>query len=112
MKRFVLLSLIIFVGCAKVTLNTVCPPGTTNVGFALSGSTIGNTAISMLGGVATKAGVMTREGASPSEPTTTNGTMTYTYLPIFGADAGSLSCTQPPAAPGVLVPGPPAQIVR
>lgn len=97
-------------GCAKVTMNTVCPTSSTGVSFALSGSTVGATALSMLGGIATKAGVMASPDAAAAP--TTNASMTYEYLPIFGADAGSLTCTQPPPPPGIFAPGPPPQIVR
>ncbi len=100
-------------GCAKVTLNTVCPATSTGVGFALAGSTVGNTAISMLGAAVAGGGgggVKGTEGIS-SPPTATTATMTYSYLPIFGADSGSLTCTQPPAQT-IVVASPPASVVR
>jgi hypothetical protein len=92
-------------GCAKVTLTTSCPVNSTGVSFALAGSTVGNQAIAMLGAVASGAKVM----AGPTS-TGTSATMTYEYLPIFGADSGSLDCTQPPIQT-VVVTSPPAQVV-
>lgn len=102
-------ALLYLYGCATVTLNTSCPASSTGVSFALSGSTVGNQLISMLGAAATKGGFMAGAGTAP---TPTSGTMTYTYIPIFGADSGSLSCTQPPQGVGVFSPGPPPSIVH
>lgn len=100
--------LVILAGCATVTLNTTCPATSTGVGFALAGSTVGNTALSMLNTAAAGGMLAARAGAATS---TTNATMTYKYLPIFGADSGSLTCTQPPATTTVVT-SPPAQILH
>jgi hypothetical protein len=98
--------------CAQVSLTTVCPASSTGVQFALAGSTVGNTLISMLSTAATTAGVLPMTGArAAGAPATTNATMTYTYVPIFGADSGSLTCTQAPQNTTVVT-SPPAAIVR
>lgn len=94
-------------GCATITLNTACPTNSTGVSFALAGSTVGNTAISMLSTAALGAGVAAKAGAVPA---TTNATMTYQYFPIFGQDSGSLNCVQPPTQT-VVVTSPPATVV-
>ena len=96
-------------GCAKVSLTTQCPANSTGVGFALAGSTVGNQVLSMLGAMGGAAGMMARQG--DTAPTNT-ATMTYEYVPIFGADSGSLNCTMPPPAPTILNPGPPASFVH
>jgi hypothetical protein len=93
--------------CAKVTMNVACAPTATGVSFALAGSTVGATALSMLGGVVTKAGLMASVGSTPS----TSASMTYEYLPIFGSDGGSLTCSQPPETT-VVVTSPPAQVIH
>ena len=98
-------------GCATVTMTTTCPTSSTGVSFALAGSTVGNQAISMLSSLGSAGGLMAaREGATAAPPPT-SATMTYRYLPIFGADSGSLSCTQPPT-PTTIITSPPASIVR
>ncbi len=107
MRKLWVVPLLLVLGCAKVTMNVSCAATATGVAFALSGSTVGATALSMLGGVATKAGVM----AAPNEPQPTSATMTYEYLPIFGADGGSLTCSQPPQTT-VVVTSPPASVIR
>jgi hypothetical protein len=107
LKTLLVIFLCALLGCAKITLNTVCPPTSTGVGFALAGSTVGNTALSMLSTAASGGMLAARAGA----PTSTNATMSYEYFPIFGADSGSLSCTQPPTQTTVVT-SPPASIVR
>lgn len=107
MRRLWVLPLLVVVGCAKVTLNTTCPATSTGVGFALAGSTVGNQVLSMLGSMGTTAGVLLKAGATA--PTT--ATMTYSYIPIFGADSGSLTCVQPPQTTTVVT-SPPASIVH
>ena len=108
MRRLLPLLVLAFAGCAKVTMNVACATTATGVAFALSGSTVGATALSMLGGIATKGGLMASAGAAA---TPTSATMTYEYLPIFGADGGSLTCSQPPDNT-VVVTSPPAQILQ
>lgn len=108
MKRLTAIVLAVAVaGCAKIQLSTQCPTNSTGVGFALAGSSIGNQALSMLGGAASKAGLMV--GAGEPVPSTT-ATLSYSYLAIWGPDSGSLSCTMPPQQT-VVVTSPPASIV-
>lgn len=99
-------------GCATVTLNTVCPDTSSGVAFALSGSTVGNQLLSMAGTAAAagKAGL----GGPLNAPAATNtsASMTYQYVPIFGSDAGSLTCVKPPNPAVVVVTSPPASIVH
>jgi len=96
-------------GCAEITLTTACPATSTGVGFALAGSTIGNTALSMLStGLAGAGGLAAKAGTTA--PATT-ATMSYKYLAIWGPDSGSLSCTSPPQST-VVVASPPASIVK
>lgn len=110
MRRiWVVLLALALAGCAKISLTTQCPTTSNGVSFALAGSTVGNQAIAMLGSALGAAGVMAKR--SDAGPTTTN-TMTYSYIPIFGADSGSLTCIVPVGTPGVLVPGPPPQILH
>lgn len=97
-----------FMGCATIDESVSCPASSTGVSFALQGSTVGNQLISMLGAAATTAGFMAREGAAA--PATT-ATMKYSYIPVFGADSGSLTCIQPPATTTVVT-SPPASIVH
>lgn len=97
-------------GCAEITLNTACPASSTGVSFALAGSTVGNTLISMLGQAATTAGLLAAKAPGTAQATT-NATMTYRYVPIFGADSGSLTCTQAPTTTTVVT-SPPASVVH
>jgi hypothetical protein len=106
----VVLLAVVLAGCAKISLTTQCPANSNGVSFALAGSTVGNQAIAMLGSALGVAGIMGRNGGSAPPPTT--NTMTYSYIPIFGADSGSLTCIEPVAPPGVLVPGPPPAILH
>jgi hypothetical protein len=107
MKRFTVLILAFaLMGCATVNMSTSCPANSTGVGFALAGSTVGNTALSMLG-TAAAAGMLAPKAGVPAA---TTATMSYHYLPIFGADSGSLNCVQPPTQT-VVVTSPPASIV-
>jgi hypothetical protein len=112
MKRLPLLALLALFGCATVTLNATCPATSTGVSFALAGSTVGNQAISMLGSALTAAKIL---GAPKDEasvaPPPTSATMKYEYVPLFGADDGSLTCVQP-IAQTTVVTSPPASIVR
>jgi len=96
-------------GCADITESTTCPAGSIGVSFALSGSTIGNQAIAMLGTAVSGATLAAKEGAAT--PPATTATMTYKYIPIFGADSGSLTCIQTPQQT-VVVTSAPASIVR
>jgi hypothetical protein len=109
MKKYILFVLLAILagGCATVHLTQNCPMGSTGVGFALSGSTVGNTAISMLGGVATKAGFLMAQGPTPSN----QASMDYTYVPIFGSDSGTLNCVIPPTQT-VVVTSPPASVIH
>lgn len=109
--RRLLISLlaVALVGCAKITLNTVCPATSTGVGFALSGSTVGNTVLSMLATGVTGGAIPMKLGATPAQ--NTSATMTYNYLPIFGSDSGNLTCTSPPQQT-VVVTSPPASVVH
>ncbi len=95
--------------CAKISLTTTCPATSTGVGFALAGSTVGNTALSMLGTAVSGAKLAAKEGAAA--PAGTTATMSYDYFPVFGADSGSLTCTQPPQTTTVVT-SPPASIVQ
>lgn len=109
MRRIlVLLLAAALMGCAKIQLSTQCPTNSTGVGFALAGSTIGNQALSMLGGIASKAGVMA--GPTDTAAPATTATLSYEYLAIWGPDSGSLACTIPPQQT-VVVTSPPASIV-
>jgi hypothetical protein len=109
MKRLsVVLLALALAGCAKISLTTACPTTSTGVSFALSGSTVGNTLLSMLGTAAAGAGALK---ATATEPQTTSATMTYDYIPVFGADSGSLNCTEPPTTT-TIVTSPPAQILH
>lgn len=96
-------------GCATVQLTTACPATSTGVSFALAGSTVGNQVLSMLGSMGSKAGLMAPVGA-PAAPTNT-ATMSYSYIPIFGADSGSLTCLMP-IQTTTVVTSPPASIVH
>jgi hypothetical protein len=96
-------------GCAKLALDTTCPAGSIGVSFALAGSTIGNQAIAMLGTAVSGATLAAKQG--DTTPPATKGTMTYEYVPIFGADSGSLTCIQAPQQT-VVVTSAPASIVR
>jgi hypothetical protein len=108
MKRIAVLILALALsGCASITMTTSCPVTSTGVSFALAGSTVGNTALSMLGQAA--AGGMLANKATAPAPT--SATMTYNYLPIFGADSGSLNCIQAPANT-IVVTSAPASIVH
>jgi len=110
MRRIAVVVLAIgLAGCAKITLTTTCPDTSTGVGFALSGSTVGNTALSMLGAAAQGAKFAAKEGAAA--PAGTSATMSYEYFPVFGADSGSLNCTQPPQST-VVVASPPASVIH
>ena len=50
-------------------------------------------------------------GPKGTAPAPTSATMTYNYLPIFGADSGSLNCIQAPANT-IVVTSAPASIVH
>jgi hypothetical protein len=52
-----------------------------------------------------------RQNAAADATLPTN-TMSYEYLPIFGADSGSLTCIEPIAPPTVVTAGPPAAILH
>jgi hypothetical protein len=107
MKRLTVLVLALaLAGCATVNMSTSCPANSTGVGFALAGSTVGNTALSMLG-TAAAAGMLAPKAGVPAG---TTATMSYRYIPVFGADSGSLTCIQPPQQT-VIVTSPPASIV-
>lgn len=115
MKKSICLGIIVgsllhLYGCATVTLSTACPANSTGVSFALAGSTVGNQLLSMLSSGLATGGLIAgaREGAAA--PATT-ATMKYQYIPIFGSDSGSLSCTSPPTTTTVVT-SPPASIVR
>lgn len=115
MKRLiVLLPLLILFGCAKIALTTTCPSTSVGVSFALAGSTIGNQAIAMLSSAAGAAGLLAKNGVTKNGVTDTGNTstMSYEYIPIFGADSGTLTCIAPVATPGVLVAGPPPAILH
>lgn len=109
MKRVAVIVLAFaLMGCAQVQLTAQCPAASTGVGFALAGSTVGNQVLSMLGNMGQTAGLMAHAATAASP--TTSATMTYSYLPIFGADSGSLTCVMPPQQT-VVVTSPPASIV-
>jgi|SRR5580698_7980315 hypothetical protein len=102
-------------GCAKISLSTQCPATSLGVSFALAGSTVGNQAIAMLGSAIGGAALMDKKtGSAPTDttPTTIVNTMSYEYLPIFGADSGSLTCIAPVAPPTVVSTGPPPAILH
>lgn len=103
-------SLLHLYGCATIDETVACPASSTGVNFALQGSTIGNQLLAMGQAAAGAAGFMAKAGAS-SAPVTT-ATMKYTYIPIFGSDSGSLTCTQPAAPPTIITMGPPVAILR
>lgn len=109
MKRLLLIPLLVLAfGCAHVHLAKTCPATSTGVSFGLKGSVVGNTVLSMIGSAATKAGFLAAAGgATPSE----QSTLDYTYLPLFGADAGSIDCPMPvpPTTTIITVPNPPSQ---
>jgi hypothetical protein len=111
MKRLSLLLTLVVFGCAKISLTTTCPATSNGVSFALAGSTVGNQAIAMLGTALAGATLMSKQGAADTAPVTTN-TMSYEYVPIFGADSGSLTCIDPVAPPVVVSAGPPPQILH
>jgi hypothetical protein len=112
MKRLTLIPILLLLGCAKISLTTTCPANSDGVSFALAGSTVGNQAIAMLGSALGGAALMgTSRAAAEAAPVATS-TMTYSYLPIFGADSGSLTCILPIAPPTVVSAGPPAQILH
>ena len=96
-------------GCATITETVACPASSTGVNFALQGSTVGNQLLAMGQAAAGAAGFMAKEGAAA--PTTT-ATMKYTYIPIFGSDSGSLTCTQPAVPPTIITTGPPVAILH
>ena len=109
MKRLTgLIMALVLAGCAQISMTTTCPATSTGVGFALAGSTIGNTALSMLGTAAAAGMLAPKAGATVPG---TSATMTYNYLPVFGADSGSLNCVQPPQQT-VIVTSAPASVVR
>ena len=99
-------------GCADITQEVVCPANSIGVSFALAGSTVGNQAIAMLGAYvsAGKAAALAKEGVASVAPVT-GGKMSYKYLPIFGADSGSLTCVMPQQQ-NVIVTSPPASVVQ
>lgn len=110
MKRFAIVLLALaLAGCAKISLTTTCPSTSVGVSFALAGSTIGNQAIAMLSSAAGAAGLLAKNGVTDTGNTST---MSYEYIPIFGADSGTLTCIAPVATPGVLVAGPPPAILH
>ena len=102
-------------GCAKISLTTQCPATSIGAGFALSGSTVGNQAIAMLGSAvgAAKLAAMAKayKDAGVAMPAPITDTMTYTYAPIFGADSGNLTCIQPQQQT-VVVTSAPAAVVQ
>lgn len=111
MKRLILLAgVFAFFGCAKISLTTTCPASSVGVSFALAGSTVGNQAIAMLSSAAGAAGFLAKRDAAADTGNTS--TMSYEYVPIFGADSGTLTCIAPVATPGLLVPGPPPAILH
>jgi len=97
-------------GCAKISLSTQCPVSSTGVSFALQGSTVGNQLISMLSSGLATGGLIAGARLGATEPTTT-ATMSYQYIPIFGADSGSLTCVSPPTTTTVVT-SPPASILH
>lgn len=108
MKRLAVLFLALaLAGCATVNMSTSCPANSTGVSFALAGSTVGNTALSMLGTAMATGMLAPKAGVAPG----TTATMSYHYLPIFGADSGSLNCVQPPQQT-IVVTSAPASVVR
>lgn len=108
MKRLALMALaLMVVGCAKITLTTQCPSNSTGVGFALAGSTVGNTALSLLSSAASSGLLAARTAAVPQG---SSASLTYNYFAVFGADSGSLTCTQP-MQQTVVVTSPPATVV-
>ena len=104
------LALVIW-GCATVQLSTQCPASSTGVSFALAGSTVGNQLLSMLSSGLSTAGLIGARQTAAAAPVTT-ATMKYTYVPIFGSDSGSLTCTQPTPPPTIVTTGPPAAILH
>lgn len=99
-------------GCAKISLTTQCPANSAGVSFALAGSTVGNQAIAMLGSALGGAALMGARQNAAADATLPTNTMSYEYLPIFGADSGSLTCIEPIAPPTVVTAGPPAAILH
>ncbi len=114
MKRLLLIPLLVLFGCAKISLTTSCPANANGVSFALAGSTVGNQAIAMLSSGLGAAGLLGMARSAPADSSTppSVNTMTYTYLPIFGADSGSLTCILPLTPPTVVTAGPPAAILH
>jgi len=114
MKILALILCLALSACATVTLTAACPASSTGVSFGLAGSTVGNQTLSMVGSAVSTGKLLAgaKEGnRASSPPAATSATMTYSYLPIFGSDSGSLACVQPPQQV-IVVTSPPASVVQ
>lgn len=107
------LAVVLFVGCAKISSTTVCPPDAIGTSFSVTGNNLGTQALAMLGaaGMVGKAGGLMAPNGGTTTPQTTI-TMSYESLVGFGPEGGTSSCIMPPPPPTVVSTGPPPQILH